>query len=38
MKDYPTVCPYCKIPFAENDNVVLCSECNTPHHILTIAS
>ena len=26
------VCPYCKGEFTENDDVVVCSECEMPHH------
>lgn len=25
-------CPYCKAAFKENDDIVICSKCNTPHH------
>lgn len=25
-------CPYCGVPFAENDDIVVCPECATPHH------
>ena len=26
------VCPYCKGVFSEDDDVVVCSECEMPHH------
>ena len=25
-------CPFCKSPFAEDDEIVVCSECDIPHH------
>lgn len=26
------VCPYCKSTFKEGDDIVVCSECEMPHH------
>lgn len=26
------ICPVCKAPFTEDDDVVVCPECGTPHH------
>lgn len=26
------VCPYCKTPFKEDDDIVICSACEMPHH------
>lgn len=26
------VCPYCKAPFAPGDEIVVCSDCEMPHH------
>ena len=26
------ICPYCRTAFANGDDVVICSECNMPHH------
>ena len=26
------ICPYCKTPFVEEDEVVVCSNCDMPHH------
>lgn len=26
------ICPYCKTEFTENDDVVICSMCEMPHH------
>ena len=26
------VCPYCKTEFVEGDNIVVCSQCDMPHH------
>jgi len=26
------VCPYCKTPFTEDDEIVICSNCEMPHH------
>ena len=26
------ICPYCKTPFQEGDDIVLCSSCDMPHH------
>ena len=25
-------CPFCKAPFTENDDIVICSQCDMPHH------
>ena len=27
------ICPYCKAKFTEDDNIVVCSDCDMPHHI-----
>lgn len=33
MSDYTDkVCPYCKTPFLPEDEIVLCSACDMPHH------
>ena len=33
MNDYVgKICPYCKCKFEENDEVVVCSDCEMPHH------
>ena len=33
MSDYVgKVCPYCKTPFKEGDDIVICSVCEMPHH------
>ena len=33
MADYiGKVCPFCKTPFQEGDDVVICSVCEMPHH------
>ena len=26
------ICPYCKSPFTEDDEIVVCSDCDMPHH------
>lgn len=26
------ICPYCKTVFSENDDIVVCSDCDMPHH------
>lgn len=26
------ICPFCKTAFKENDNIVVCSDCDMPHH------
>ena len=26
------ICPYCKTEFVDDDDIVVCSECNMPHH------
>lgn len=26
------ICPYCKTPFQEGDDIVVCSSCDMPHH------
>ncbi|MCF0132967.1 MAG: DUF2628 domain-containing protein [Blautia sp.] len=26
------VCPYCKTPFKDDDEIVICSDCEMPHH------
>ena len=26
------ICPYCKAAFTDEDNIVICSECEMPHH------
>lgn len=26
------ICPFCKTPFTENDDIVVCSVCDMPHH------
>lgn len=26
------ICPYCKTPFKEDDDIVVCSDCEMPHH------
>ena len=26
------ICPFCKTEFKENDDIVLCSSCDMPHH------
>lgn len=26
------ICPYCKTPFVEGDDIVICSQCEMPHH------
>lgn len=32
MKFIGKICPYCKSEFKENDDVVICSVCEMPHH------
>ena len=33
MKEYiGKICPYCKSPFREEDDIVVCSSCDMPHH------
>ncbi len=33
MNDYTgKICPYCKTEFHPNDDIVVCSECDMPHH------
>jgi hypothetical protein len=33
MREYiGKICPYCKTPFKETDNIVVCSMCDMPHH------
>lgn len=33
MNDYTgKICPYCKTAFKPNDEIVVCSECDMPHH------
>ena len=33
MNDYVgKICPYCKNKIQENDNIVVCSDCEMPHH------
>ena len=33
MNDYTgKVCPFCKTEFKPNDDIVVCSECDMPHH------
>lgn len=29
---YGKICPYCKTPFVPGDEIVVCSECDMPHH------
>ena len=32
QKHLGKICPYCKTPFAEDDDVVFCDRCEMPHH------
>ena len=33
MNDYTgKICPYCKTAFKPDDEIVVCSECDMPHH------
>lgn len=33
MREYiGKVCPYCKTPFRAGDDIVICSDCDMPHH------
>lgn len=34
MREYiGKICPFCKTIIQENDNIVICSSCNMPHHL-----
>ncbi|MBR6502546.1 MAG: hypothetical protein IKT42_03815 [Clostridia bacterium] len=33
MKNYVgKTCPFCRTPFTEDDDIVICSSCEMPHH------
>ena len=29
---YGKICPYCKTRLQQGDDIIVCSECNMPHH------
>ena len=33
MNDFSNkICPYCKTKFSDDDDIIVCSECEMPHH------